>query len=251
MLMKTARELTLLLLIILLICPRPAQGAEVRLLAAASLREVLDELANDFAGKNPGFRLVETYGGTGSLARQLENGAPADIFISANVQWVAYLTKKGLLPAQGAVHLTRNALVFAGSAGTKASSLQDLLQLERIAIGSPKSVPAGEYAMQALQKAGLDRLLANKLVMARDVRAALMYAERGEVDGALVYRTDALQAKKTSILFTVPQNLYSPISYPMALTQSGLNNREALSFFRYLQGAEAKKVLVKYGFAAH
>ena len=248
--MKTAKGLKLLLLILLLICPRPAQAAEVRLLAAASLREVVDELANCFARKNPGFRLVKTYGGTGSLARQLENGAPADIFISANLPWVAYLKKKGLLPAQGTVHLTSNTLVFAGSAGTKASSLRDLLKLERIAIGSPKSVPAGEYAMQALQKAGLDRPLAEKLVMARDVREALMYAERGEVDGALVYRTDALQAGKVSILFTLPQDLYSRISYPMALTQAGVKNREAQAFFRYLQGSEAKGILARYGFAA-
>lgn len=248
--MKTAKGLKLLLLILLLISPWPAQAAEVRLLAAASLREVVDELATGFARNNQGFRLVKSYGGTGSLARQLENGAPADIFISANLPWVAYLTKKGLLPSQGTVHFTWNTLVFAGSADTKASSLQDLLKLERIAIGSPKSVPAGEYAMQALQKARLDRPLAKKLVMARDVREALMYAERGEVDGALVYRTDALQAGKAKILFTLPQDLYSRISYPMALTPAGVKNREARVFFRYLQGAEAKRVLAKYGFAA-
>jgi len=248
--MRTAKGLTLLLLVIFLVSARPAQAAEVRLMAAASLREVVDELSRSFARKNPGFRLVKTYGGSGSLARQLENGAPADIFISANVQWVSYLTQKGLLLAQGTVHLTWNTLVFAGSPGTKAGSLQDLLKLKRIAIGSPKSVPAGEYAMEALQKAGIDRLLAKKLVMARDVREALMYAERGEVDGALVYRTDALQAKKIRILFTVPQNLYSRVSYPMALTPGGSHNGDARGFFQYLQGAEAKSILARHGFAA-
>ena len=125
---------------------------------------------------------------------------------------------------------------------------QDLLKLERIAIGSPKSVPAGEYATEAFRKAGIDKQLEKKLIMAKDVRECLMYAERGEVDGAFVYKTDALQAKQAKILFTVPQELYPRVTYPMSLTTAGAKNRDAAEFFAFLHGEEAKTVLTKHGF---
>ena len=127
--------------------------------------------------------------------------------------------------------------------------MQDLIKLERIAIGSPKSVPAGEYAADAFRKAGIEKQLEKKLVMAEDVRECLMYAERGEVDGAFVYRTDALQAKQAKILFTVPQDLYPRVTYPMSLTAAGVKNRDAVAFLAYLHGDAARSVLTKYGFA--
>lgn len=102
--------------------------------------------------------------------------------------------------------------------------------------------------MEAVKKAGREKELENKLVMARDARDCLTYAERGEVDGAFVYRTDALQAKKATVLFTVPQGLYPRVIYPMGLTVSGTKNTDAASFYRFLQSAEAKVVLRKYGF---
>ncbi len=126
--------------------------------------------------------------------------------------------------------------------------MQDLPKLEKIAIGSPKSVPAGEYAMEALKKSGIDKQLEKKLVMAKDVRECLMYAERGEVDGAFVYRTDALQAKQSRILFTVPRELYPRVTYPMGLTTAGVKNGEARAFYRFLQSDEARTALRKYGF---
>jgi molybdate transport system substrate-binding protein len=100
-------------------------------------------------------------------------------------------------------------------------------------------------------KAGLNKQLEKKLVMAKDVRECLMYAERGEVDGAFVYKTDALQAKQAKILFTVPKELYPQVTYPLALTVTGAKNKDAMAFFAYLHGDEAKAVLTKYGFAPH
>lgn len=159
-----------------------------------------------------------------------------------------YLKNKNLVDTGSIGTFTYNTLVFAGAAG-KASSMQDLTKLEKIAIGSPKSVPACEYAMEAIKKSGIDKQLENKLVMARDVRDCLMYAERGEVDGAFVYRTDALLAKQAKILFVVPQELYQRVVYPMALTMAGTKNKDAEAFFQYLQSSDAKTVLGKYGFA--
>jgi molybdate transport system substrate-binding protein len=236
-------------LLCLLLLTSPVLAAEIHLSVAASLKEVINELSDSFARKHPGAKFVKNYGASGALAKQIENGAPSDVFISANLEWMDYLKKKNLVDSASIGTFTYNTLVFAGVPG-KASSMQDLIKLERIAIGSPKSVPAGEYAMEAFKKAGIDKHLEKKLVMAKDVRECLMYAERGEVDGAFVYKTDALLAKQAKILFTVPQELYPRVTYPMALTVAGAKNRDAAAFFAYLKGAEAKAVLSKYGFAA-
>lgn len=231
----------------LLLLALPAMAGDVNLSIAASLKEVVNELSDSFAKKNPGVKFLKNYGASGTLAKQIENGAPADVFISANMEWMEYLKNKKLVDTGSISTFADNILVFAGSAG-KASSMQDLPKLEKIAIGSPKSVPAGEYAMEALKKSGIDKQLEKKLVMARDVRDCLMYAERGEVDGAFVYRTDAQQARQAKILFVVPKELYSRVVYPMALTVTGAKNADVKAFYSFLQSEEAKTVLRKYGF---
>lgn len=244
--MKYVTKLAATLLGMLLLST-PVLAGDINLSAAASMKDAINELSDNFAQKHPGVKLLKNYGASGALAKQIENGAPADIFISANLEWMDYLKNKKLVDVTSIGTFSFNTLVFAGEPG-KASSMQDLLKLERIAIGSPKSVPAGEYASEALKKAGLEKQLENKLVMAKDVRACLMYAERGEVDGAFVYRTDALQAKKAKILFTVPQGLYPRVTYPMALTITGAKSKDAVAFYTYLHSKEAKTVLTKYGF---
>jgi molybdate transport system substrate-binding protein len=182
------------------------------------------------------------------LAKQIENGIPADIFVSANAEWLDYLKNKKVVEAQGATVVAKNVLVFAGSNSAIAKSLADLTALERVAIGSPKNVPAGEYAVQALKSAGIFAAVEKKLVQAKDVREALLYAERGEVDGAFVYLTDALLSKKARILFVVPAELYPEVTYPMGLTAAGAKNPAAEDFYKYLQSNKAREILKKYGF---
>jgi len=224
-------------------------AGEVHLSVAASLKDVMNELADTFARQNSGIQILRNYGGSGALAKQIENGAPADIFISANMEWMDYLQSRKLMNAASIGTLAYNILVFVGMTDKKVSGMQDLPKLEKIAIGSPKSVPAGEYAMDALRKAGREKQLEKKLVMAKDVRECLMYAERGEVDGAFVYKTDAMQAKQAKILFVVPEDLYPRVTYPMGLTVGGAKNKDAVALYRYLQSEEGKAVLAKYGFA--
>jgi molybdate transport system substrate-binding protein len=236
-------------LFLVVLCTTPVFAGDVNLSVAASLKDVINELSDSFAKKHPGVKFVKNFGASGALAKQIENGASSDIFISANLEWLDYLNNKKLVDAASIGTFAYNALVFAGVPG-KASSLRDLIKLDRIAIGSPRSVPAGEYAMEALKKAGIDRQLENKLVMAKDVRECLMYAERGEVDGAFVYKTDALLAKRVKVLFTVPQELYPRVNYPLALTASGAKKPEAAAFIAFLKTSEAKTVLMKYGFQA-
>ena len=246
----TNGQLKRLLCLFLLALPvAPASAGEVYLSVAASLKDVGNELTDSFARSHPGVKFLKNYGGSGALAKQVENGAPSDIFISANLEWMEYLKERKLVDTKSVDTFAGNSLVFVGSDDKGVSALKDLHKLERIAVGSPKSVPAGAYAMEALKNAGIDRQLEKRLVMARDVRECLMYAERGEVDGAFVYRTDALQAKHAKILFAVPQELYPRVTYPMGLTVAGARNADAAAFYRFLQSGEARAVLGKHGFA--
>jgi len=223
-------------------------AGEVNLSVAASLKEVISELAAKYEKAHPGTVFVKNFGASGALAGQIENGAPADLFIAANNEWMDYLKGKSLVDRNTEKTFAYNALVFAGSTNKKVTSMRDLAKLDKIAIGSPKSVPAGEYATTAIRNAGLEQQVQGKLVMAKDVRECLMYAELSEVDGSFVYRTDALQGKKAKLLFTVPQQLYPRVVYPMALTVKAASNSDAKGFFTYLKGREAKSVLQKYGF---
>lgn len=247
--MKSSLSIMLITTLVLLLISAPLFAGEITLFAAASLKEALNELSDNYAKAHPGVTFKKYFGGSGTLAKQIESGAPADIFISANAEWMEYLKARKLTDERTIDILAYNVLVFAGKPELKASALQDIVRLGKIAIGSPKSVPAGEYAMEAFRKAGIGKELEKKLVMGRDVRECLMYAERGEVDGAFVYRTDALQvAKSARILFTVPQEYYPRVTYPMSLTVAGRKNRDAAAFYAVLKSAEAQSVLKKHGF---
>lgn len=227
-----------------------ALGGEIRIFAAASLKDVLTEIAGAYGKGHPETRILPNFGGSGTLARQIDRGAPADIFLSAGQEWMDFLVERNRIKKTAVVVFAYNTLVFCGpdAGATKPRKMGDLPALGRIAIGSPKSVPAGAYAMEALKNAGVTAGVEGKLVMARDVREALAYAERGEVDGAFVYRTDVLPGRGASILFVVPRSLYSRVTYPMAPIVEGAGNPEATAFYRYLESAEAKRFLERRGF---
>ena len=148
-------------------------------------------------------------------------------------------------------NLVCNTLVFVGSKNPTITTMADILHLRQVAMGSPKSVPAGEYAAQAMEKAGIYTKLqeGKQLIMAKDVRQALVYADRGETEGAFVYKTDALLASRAVILFEVPQDLYDRITYPAALTIEGAKKPAVLDFYQFISGPEAMQVFKKYGFS--
>lgn len=246
--MKNMLRHSAFILLLMLLGSMPAIAGEVKLSVAASLKEVINELTAKYEKAHPGTVFVKNFGASGALAGQIENGAPADLFISANIKWMDHLKEKKLVEEKSIGNFARNTLVFTGSTGKKVTGMNDLARLDKIGIGSPKSVPAGEYAQTAIKNAGLEQQLQGKLVMTKDVRECLMYAELGEVDGSFVYRTDALQGKKTKLLFTVPQKLYPEVVYPIALTAKAATNSDAKEFFTYLKGREAGSVLKKYGF---
>ncbi len=227
----------------------PALAGEISLSVAASLRESVNELSALFQKRNPDTNFKKNFGGSGALAKQIEAGAPADLFFSANHEWIEYLIKKKLADEKSASIFAYNQLVVAGRPTLKIASMQDLVKLERIAIGSPKSVPAGEYAMSAFKKSGIDKQVEKKLVMAKDVRECLLYADRGEVEAAFVYKTDALLlSKQAKILYVVPENLHDRVTYPMILTVAGSKKPEGVAFIKFLASQEARDILKKHGF---
>jgi molybdate transport system substrate-binding protein len=239
----------LLCLALLAFTARPGFAGQVHLSVAASLTDAVNEIVESYQKIHPHVKLLANHGGSGALAKQIENGAPADVFISANLEWMEYLRANGRVAPESIGAFAYNTLVFVGADNGKAATMQDLPRLERVAIGSPKSVPAGQYAVRALENAGIAGRMEGKLVMARDVRECLVYAERGEVDGAFVYRTDALQARHAKVLFVVPKELYPRVTYPMALTVAGSRSADAVAFFRYLRGETARAILARYGFS--
>lgn len=244
--------LVVLLLFSFTSLPAVSRAAEIRLSVAASMIDAIKELAAAYTGENPGVTLLPNFGSSGSLAKQIAQGAPADLFISANTKWMDYLVTGGMVDRRTVRFFAANSLVFVGSPQAGIASLEALPSLSRIAIGSPKSVPAGQYAEQAMRSASVyEKLLAsNKLVMAKDVRQALLYADRGEVDGAFVYKTDALLTVRAAILFTVPPDQHDPIDYPVGLTPQGESNGAAKSFYDFLTAPPALQILGKFGFSA-
>jgi len=248
--MKKRLAVLLVVSVFVLAFGRPVSAVDINMSVAASLKEAVIEISDTFAKKNGGVTFRSNFGASGTLAKQVENGAPADLFFSANVEWMDYLKTKNLVAEKNIAVFAYNVLVFVGKPELKVTSLGEVAKLAKIAIGSPASVPAGEYAMGAFKKAGLDKELEGKLVMAKDVRACLMYADRGEVDGAFVYKTDAQEMAQTvKVLFAVPQDLYPRVTYPVGLTESGSKVPEAVAFFKFLQTEEAREILVKHGFA--
>jgi molybdate transport system substrate-binding protein len=238
----------LFILLVIGITTFSAQAAEVRLSVAASMTDAVKELIATYQPEAQGVNFLPNFASSGSLAKQIAQGAPTDLFISANPKWMNYLIEEEYIPAEQVRTFAFNALVFVGEPQLKISSMTDLASLSRIAIGSPKSVPAGQYAEQALIATGLLEQIQGKLVLAQDVRQALAYADRGEVDGAFVYRTDALLARHAVILLEVPQQYYPEVTYPLGLTKAGLNNPQARAFADFLASAEAAAILQRYGF---
>ena len=228
-----------------------AQGALV--FAASSLKEALDEAAGAFAAGRAG-RVEISYGASGTLARQIERGAPADIFISADPQWADYLEQRGLVAAGTRRSLLANELVLVAPAASalrlKLAPGLDLaraLGKGRLAIADPASVPAGRYGKSALQWLGAWNAIADRIAPSENVRAALALVARGEAPLGIVYRTDALAETGVRIVDTFPASSHPAIVYPvMVLKRSA--SPVATAFAGYLSTPDARAIFARHGF---
>lgn len=219
--------------------------------AAASLSDALNEAIEAWSVENPSVRIVVTYGSSGALQKQIEHGAPIDVFISASPRQVDALAKAGLvLPGSGRA-LLENELVLVVPAGSFAvSSWQDLAgkKAARIALGEPSSVPAGQYAAETLAALGLLDAVRQKAAYAKDVRGALAYVASGDADAGVVYATDAQGSDRVRVVAVAPAGSHSPILYPACAIAASKEIESATKFLDWLSGPRAARVFERHGF---
>jgi molybdate transport system substrate-binding protein len=219
--------------------------------AAASLKDILEEIKPLYQQSKPNVKISYNFGSSGALQQQIEQGAPADIFISAAKKQVDALEQKGLLVAGTRNIIAKNRLVLVvpkNSVGiTSFYNLKDA-KVKKIAIGEPRSVPAGQYAQQVLEKLKIWNQVKPKLVFANNVRQVLASVETGNAEAGLVYVTDAKISNKVKVVVTADEKYHSAIIYPLAVVKRSKNLAAAKEFSQFLSSDQAKTVFKKYGF---
>ncbi len=221
--------------------------------AATSLTDVMEEIKGLYETRS-GHSLVMNYGSSGTLQQQIEQGAPADVFISAAQRQMNGLQEGCLILEESRVDLLENAVVLIVPASRDSNEITDFNSLTKeslklLAIGEPESVPAGRYAKEVLNNLGLWEKLENKIILAKDVRQILTYVETGNVDGGIVYMTDALTTEKVKVIAPAPAGSYTPVTYPAAIVQGTAARQAAEDYMAFLQGnAEAREVFERHGF---
>ena len=232
----------------------PAAAAEkVTVFAAASLKDALDA-ANAAWTKESGKEAVASYAASGALAKQIENAAPADVFISADLNWMDYVADKKLIKPDTRSNLLGNRLVLVAESGKQkpveikqSFDLAGLLGDGKLAMGEPKSVPAGKYGQAALDKLGVWTSVETKVAYAESVRTALAFVSRGEAPYGIVYQTDAAADKGVAIVGTFPADSHPPIIYPIALLAES-KNPDALAYLDFLKSHKAALFFAAQGF---
>jgi len=230
-----------------------ASAKDVVVLAAASLKNALDDASAAYE-KESGVKALISYAASSTLAKQVESGAPADIFISADLDWMDYMQKRNLIRTDTRVTLLGNKLVLIAPANSTAKieiapgfALADLLGNERLAMADPSAVPAGKYGKAALEKLGVWASVSSKVAPAEDVRSALLLVSRGETPLGIVYATDAAADKGVRIVAAFPEDTHPPIVYPAALLASS-DNPVAAAFLIYLASVNARPFFERQGF---
>ena len=228
-----------------------ASTTEITVSAAISLKNCLDKIVRLYRVENPDVVVHLNLGASGTLQRQIEQGAPVDVFISASPSEMDALASQNLILSDTRRDLVNNRVVLiAPKDGTKPSGFQGLTDpgVKIIAIGDPQSVPAGEYAREVLTHYGLFDVLRPKFVFAKDVRQVLTYVETDNADAGIVYATDARTSARVSIVAVAPEDSHSPVIYPVAVISGSRNPQGARSFVSFLLGTRSARVFEKNGF---
>lgn len=241
----------LLLFVLLASCDKEEEKEVLHVLAAASLKEPLMELKARFEQAYD-VDVQFQFGGSGKLAQQIKQGAPADVYIAADEKWLTDLKEKNLIQSDSSQTVAKNKLVLIGKEGSKA--IEDLSDLAveiqgGIAIGHPDTVPAGNYAKQTLQALGKWEVLKENMIYTSDVRQALTYVETGNVTYGFVYETDARLSEDVAILLEVPNHLHAPIRYPATIVADTNQEEMAKAWLEFLRSEQAKKIMESYHFS--
>ena len=222
----------------------------ITICAAASLKEALSELQPVFE-EAKGIKLTFNFGSSGTLQKQIEEGALADVFISAGKKQMDALESKALVDKADRRNLLGNKLVLivANEYKDEIKTVSDLADKDvKISIGEPDSVPAGQYAKSSVTSLKLWDQLRDKIVYAKDVKQVVAYVEAGEAAAGIVYHSDATVISNSSVVQVFEESTHEPVLYPAAVVEASKEKEAAKAFLDYLQGAEAKKVFEKYGF---
>lgn len=234
-----------------------AQAENITLFAAASLQNAIDEIKEQYAEQDHPTQINTLYDSSSNLARQIEQGAPADLFISANQSWMDYLESKQLIDDSTRKNIVKNELALVTyrdnprqyQVSFSAPSFWDsALKNTRIALGDPDHVPAGLYAKESFEKLGIWELIQPQIAPAQNVRAALLLVEVQEADLGVVYSSDANISQKVRTVAIFPEDLHEPIEYPIAITKDHAND-SVTHFYDYLLSDKAATIFKKYGFA--
>ncbi len=242
-------------LLSLLAFPVGAEPPSVTVFAAASTTNALNDIIALYAARNAG-TVVPSYAASSTLAKQIENGAPADIYISADIQWMDYLNKRQQIAPGSRVDLLGNRIVLIAPSDSTTTSIEikegldlgSLLGDGHLAIGDPDHVPIGIYGRQAMEKFGMWAVVEPKLARAKTTRAALAMVERGEAPLGVVFTTDAAISKRVRVVGQFPADSHEPIVYPVAIV-AGHETEAVKRFMAFLTSSEARAVFEKYGFS--
>lgn len=231
----------------------PAGAQELTLSVAISMKEAVEEVGRGFMQGRPGVRLRYNLGASGELQKQIEAGAPVDLFVSAAQRQMDELERRGLVAVASRRAFAKNVLTVVKPADSRIDLARpaDLLdpRVERVVIGNPRTVPVGQYAEESLRALGLWERLLPRLVFAENVRQALEYVARGEVDAGVVYATDALaRAGRVREAFRPPEDTYRPVIYPVAVVAASRHPGLARAFVDALAGREGQSTLARLGF---
>lgn len=256
--LKKQNVIAAALLLPIFITPVLSHAETVTVFAAASLNNALTEIAQGYEATHPTDKIQTSFAASSTLAKQIQLGAPAQIFISADEPWMDALAKSNLLIEKSRVDLLANQLVLITPKDQPFPVIMDksfhlpLAFTGKICLGNPDSVPAGKYAKQSLITMGWWDGLQSRVVPTEDVRSALAFVARGECPAGAVYTTDAMISDKVKIIGTFPNNSHAPITYPLALLKTTENQTKATpssqQFWQYLQQPAAQKIFHKYGF---
>ena len=226
-------------------------STELILSAAASMQDVLKEIGQLYKTKHPQVKLTFNFGSSGSLQRQIEQGAPVDIFISAAPKQMNDLADKKLLLNQTRQDLVKNQMVLVTSKDNHSiNNFNDLTKkaIEQIALGEPNSVPAGKYAREILTNLNLIDGIEPKTVYGKDVRQVLNYVATGNIEAGIVYRTDIANTDNVKVVATAPKKTHSPAIYPVAVVKDSNHPEAAKQMLKFLFTPEAKAIFKKHGF---
>ncbi|ACA40811.1 Molybdate-binding periplasmic protein precursor [Lysinibacillus sphaericus C3-41] len=230
--------------------PHVNEPIELTISAAASLQDALEELKTTYEKEHNTIKILYNFGGSGALQQQILQGAPADLFFSAAEDKFDALVKNEIIDPQLGMDLLANELVLIVPKNNEKQiqSFEDLKQAGKIALGTPETVPAGQYGVETLKNSQLWESLESKIVYTKDVRQVLTYSETENVDAGIVYKTDALVSTKVEVVATADERTHTPIIYPVGVIKNSKYVQEAEDFYHFLQSDEAMDVFKKYGF---